>query len=101
MIGTSSMIGDGLGCIAGDSGGAGQGGAGRGGDDGGGTVWIGDMVGVVVGLEGGGAVERGRREGEGNGDGIGGGMNEADSIEVRRVSTVVWRLSLAVIERGW
>jgi len=98
-IGTSSTIRDGLGCTVGERGGTRQGGTAKG-EDGGGTVWIGDMVGVVMGVGAGGAVEIGLREGEGSGDRTGGRMNEADGMDVRTVSTVVWRLSSAIIRRG-
>jgi len=39
-------------------------------------------------------------EEEGNGDGTGGRESEVDGMEVRRVSTVVWRLSSAIMVRG-
>ena len=68
----------------------------------GGMVWIGDMVGVLVGVGVGvgGAGEIGLGEDEGNGDRTGGRDSEADGMEMRRVSTVVWRLSSAIMGRG-
>jgi len=45
-------------------------------------------------------VEIGLGEEEGNGDGTGGRESEADGMEVRRVSTVVWRLPSGMMGRG-
>jgi len=70
----------------------------------GGMVWIGDRVGVLVGVGVGvgvgGAGEIGLGEEEGNGDGTGGRGREVDGLEVRRFSTVVWRLSSAIMGKG-
>ena len=58
------------------------------------------LVGVDVGVGVVGAGWIGLGEEEGNGDRTGGRESEADGKEVRRVSTVVWRLSSAIIVSG-